>query len=455
MKLSERLRAGRTSGFDGDGQVLHAESDRRRYNTIKSMVHFRLVEQLDLATVTELPRDELRATIRLALQEITAAENLPLNRQERSMLVSDLMNEILGLGPIEPLVQDGAVQDILVNGPTRVYVEKNGVLHLTPVQFRDNDHLLQVIDKIVAGVGRRIDESSPMVDARLPDGSRVNVIIPPLSLDGPVLSVRRFGQNPLTMGELLSSQTITAEMVEYLRAAVASKLSVLISGGTGAGKTTLLNILSGDIPQSERIITIEDSAELRLHQPHVVRLEARPPNIEGRGEVTLTDLVKNSLRMRPDRIIVGEARGSEVMDMLQAMNTGHPGSMSTVHANSPRDALSRMEVMASMGTSFFSERAMRGLIAGAVNIVVQLARLPDGRRRVVSVCELTGMEGEVIAMQEVFSFQQRGVDEDGRIYGEFKGKGVGSIFTEHMGTHGINLRPAIFQFVREVQPAQP
>ncbi len=447
MKLSARLKSGKAcSGTLGNDPL----PERATYNSIKSMVHFRLVEQMDLATITGLPCDALASSVREALEEITAAEKVPLNRNERTTLISDLMNEILGLGPIEPLVKDPGIQDILVNGPDQVYVEREGFLHLTSIQFRDPDHLMQIIDKIVSSVGRRIDESSPMVDARLSDGSRVNVIIPPLALNGPVLSIRKFRQEPLTGEDLLKSLALTPEMLAFLQGAVRTKLNVLISGGTGAGKTTLLNVLSGFIPDSERVITIEDSAELQLLQPHVVRLESRPPNIEGRGEITLTDLVKNSLRMRPDRIIVGEARGAEVMDMLQAMNTGHPGSMSTIHANSPRDALSRMEVMSSMGTTFFSERALRGLLASAIHIIVQLARLPDGKRRMVSISEVSGMEGDEIVTRPVFVFRQKGVDENGRIYGTFCGTECESLFLEHIRTHGIHLDPHIFRLVQEV-----
>ncbi len=449
MKLSARIKTANTwpehsSGGNG--------LDRKTYNAIKSMVHFRLVEQLDLATITDLPREALAVSVRESLEAITSAENVPLNHRERTILISDLINEILGLGPIESLVSDPDIQDILVNGPDQVYIEKNGMLESTPVQFRDTDHLMQIIDKIVSLVGRRIDESSPMVDARLSDGSRVNVIIPPLALNGPVVSIRKFRETPLSEKDLIESLALTEEMLEFLKGVVKTKLNLLVSGGTGAGKTTLLNVLSGFIPDTERIITIEDSAELQLGQPHVVKLESRPSNIEGRGEVSLTDLVKNSLRMRPDRIIVGEARGAEVMDMLQAMNTGHPGSMSTVHANTPSDALSRMEVMSSMGTSFFSERALRGLLASAINVIVQLARLPDGKRRVISISEVHGMTGDDIAVSPVFMFSQKGVDDDGNIYGSFKGCCNTPFFMDHITTHGVNLDPEIFRFEREVKP---
>lgn len=445
MKLIEKIRSGK-SGADDYARVTDSGSlEQGVYHSIKSMVHFRLVEQLDLASVTQLPRESLAATIREVLREITAAENIPLNRRERIRLVSDLMDEILGLGPIEPLMADAGVQDILVNGCSHVYVERNGMLQLTPVQFRDNDHLMQVIDKIVSAVGRRIDESSPMVDARLADGSRVNVIIPPLALNGPVVSIRKFGRTPISWQNLVDRQSLTQEMLDFLRAAIHAKLNILISGGTGAGKTTLLNVLSEFIPETERIITIEDSAELRLHQPHVVSLESRIANTEGRGEVRLTDLVKNSLRMRPDRIIVGEVRGAEVMDMLQAMNTGHPGSMSTIHANSPKDALSRMEMMAGMASTFFSEKALQIYIASAINIVVQLARLPDGKRRTVSISELTHIKDDEIRMRDIFLFSQEGVDENGRIFGMFRGMGVPECL-KHIETRGLRLAPETFQF---------
>ncbi|MGD9504768.1 MAG: CpaF family protein [Syntrophobacteraceae bacterium] len=451
MKLSERLKSGRQRCAAEAGEPGDCGLDVGAYNSVKSMVHVRLVEQLDLSSVADLPRESLADAIRETLQEITAAESLPLNKAERSMLASDLMNEIMGLGPLEPLMADASVQDILVNGCMRVYVEKEGVLKLTPIRFRDDDHLMQVIDRLVSAVGRRVDESSPMVDARLADGSRVNVIIPPLSLNGPVLSIRKFSHEALSMRRLIESGSLTREMEDYMRAAVKTRLNVLISGGTGVGKTTLLNILTGFIPDSERIITIEDSAELRLHQSHVISLEARPGNVEGRGSVTLTDLVRNSLRMRPDRIIVGETRGGEVMDMLQAMNTGHPGSMGTIHANTPRDALSRIQVMADMGASSFSERALKGLVSSALDVIVQLARLPDGKRRITCIAEVTGMQGENISTQEVFSFEQEGVDGQGCVQGAFRGSGVASSFLEHFKAHGMPVNPDIFTFRREVR----
>lgn len=450
MKLGELRKRKNLAFYSGVGRS-GSGLDTRTYNSIKSQVHFSLVKKLDLASVADMPKEELSFLIKQTLQDIASREKLPLNQDERTTLISDLLNEILGLGPIEPLMQDESIQDILVNGHSSVYIERRGVLELTPIRFRDDEHLMQIIDRIVSSIGRRVDESSPMVDARLEDGSRVNVIIHPLALDGPILSIRKFGQNPLTIDDLISYGTLPAEIAAYLEAAVKSKLNILISGGTGAGKTTLLNILAGYIPDNERIITIEDSAELRLQQPHVVRLESRPANVEGKGEVTLTDLVRNSLRMRPDRIIVGESRGAEVLDMLQAMNTGHPGSMSTIHANSPKDALSRMEVMLSMGTSVFSEMAMKALLGSAINIIVQLARLPDGKRILMSVSEMAGTAGDDFALQDLFKFEQYGVDARGNIYGCFKATGKVSMFLDHMKSHGLELEKEIFRLVREVR----
>ena len=444
MKLSERLKSDDAWADYREKILARASLDRPTYDRLKNQVHSRLVEQLDIASVTDLPREALAASIRTSLEQITTANNLPLNRKERSGLIRDLMDEILGLGPIEGLIQDESVQDILINGHDQVFVERRGLLERTEIEFRDNDHLRQIIDRIVSAVGRRVDESSPMVDARLPDGSRVNVIIPPLALMGPVVSIRKFGRIPINIQDLIRSQALTQPMDQFFESAVQSKLNILISGGTGAGKTTLLNALSGYIPPAERIVTIEDSAELRLNQPHVVGLESRPPNIEGKGEVTLTDLVKNSLRMRPDRIIVGEARGAEVMDMLQAMNTGHPGSMSTIHANTPKDALSRMEVMAGMGTALFSERALRGLIASAIHLIVQLARLPDGSRRVMSISEIRGMADEPVAVVPLVVFKQDGVDDEGRVYGRFTGTGAESAYMDHIRAHGLEMPADLF-----------
>ncbi|MBI9092836.1 MAG: CpaF family protein [Desulfobacterium sp.] len=402
------------------------------------------MERLDLSTVTDLSRAELETAIRNMLNEITLNQDMPLNKQERALLVSDLVHEITGLGPLEEYINDDSVQDILVNGHSQVIVEKNGILEVTPIQFRDDKHLMHIIDKIVSGVGRRIDESSPMVDARLADGSRVNVIIPPLALDGPMMSIRKFGKHQLTGADLMAKGSMGRGMYEFLRAAIRSKLNILVAGGTGAGKTTLLNVLSENIPDTERIITIEDSAELRLSQSHVVRLESKPPNVEGKGEATLTDLVKNSLRMRPDRIIVGETRGGEVMDMLQAMNTGHPGSMSTVHANTPKDALSRMEVMANMGTVSYSEKALQTLISSAIDIIVQLARLADGKRRVISITEVRGLKEDSVDLAELFKFEQKGTDADGNVLGKFMGKSIIPHCFRHIIFSGLELDETIF-----------
>ena len=450
MKLTEKLGKSHSSGSlsmkIGQADRLNLQS----YNKIKSMVHSRLVDLFDLGAIDDVPKETLRGWIKDVISDVTTAENVPLNARERGTLITDVMNEILGLGPIEPLLQDDSVQDILVNTYSQVYVERSGILESTSIQFRNNDHLMQIIDRVVSAVGRRIDESSPMVDARLPDGSRVNAIIPPLAIDGPMLSIRKFGYSPLRLEDLIVNESIVPEIVEFLEAAIKSKLNILISGGTGSGKTTLLNILSGFIPISERIITIEDSVELQLQQPHVVKLESRPPNVEGRGEVTLRDLVRNSLRMRPDRIIVGEVRGAEAMDMLQAMNTGHPGSMSTIHANSTRDALSRLEVMLSMGATTISERALMSLMSSAINMIIQLTRLPDGKRRMISLSEITGMQGDIIAMQEIFVFEQEGVDSSGNILGSFRSTGIQSSYLEHMKRAGAGLNPNIFNFSKRV-----
>ncbi len=420
---------------------------RDAYQELKSRVHHKLIEKLDLATIDTIPQDQLRGQVRLALEAIIAGETLPLSRADREKLTEEVVHETLGLGPIEPLLADPTLSDILVNGHDQVYVERFGKLELTGVKFKDDNHVRQIIDRIVAAVGRRVDESSPMVDARLPDGSRVNAIIPPLSIDGPVLSIRRFGANPLTANDLLTFESMTPAMLELLKGAVKAKLNILISGGTGAGKTTLLNVLSGFVPGEERVVTIEDAAELQLQQEHVVRLETRPPNIEGRGRITQRDLVRNALRMRPDRIIVGEVRGDEALDMLQAMNTGHDGSMTTVHANTPRDSLSRIETMVLMAGLELPEKAIREQIASALNVVVQIARLTDGRRRVTNVAEIVGMEGNVVTMQDIFVFERLGVSEDGTVLGRFKPTGIRPKFAERLFVAGVHLPPGIFDDV--------
>jgi pilus assembly protein CpaF len=417
--------------------------DTARYE-LKARVHRQLIERLDLTKLSLLPPESVQQQIRRIVEDMLVDDETPLTRHEREQMVVEVQHETFGLGPIEPLMQDPTVNDILVNGPRDVYVERRGKLQKTSAIFRDNAHLMQIIERIVSAVGRRVDESSPMVDARLKDGSRVNAIIPPLALDGPVLSIRRFAVDPFKMSDLLTFGTLTGPLAEVLRGAVRARLNILVSGGTGAGKTTMLNILSNAIPGDERIVTIEDSAELQLQQDHVVRLETRPANIEGAGAVTQRDLVKNALRMRPDRIVVGEVRGGEVLDMLQAMNTGHDGSLSTVHANSTRDALSRIETMVLMSGIALPVRAMRDYIASALDLIIQLARLSDGTRKLVRVTEIVGMEEDVITTQDIFLFEQQGVDEQGRVRGYHRATGVRPRFCERLERAGIQLPPELF-----------
>jgi pilus assembly protein CpaF len=406
------------------------------HHELKHELHQKLIEKLDLQTIERLPREQLRDELRQIMTHLLAQSDLPLNRVEREQMVEELLDEVTGLGPLEPLLADTTISDIMVNGYNTVYVERFGKLELTPVRFRDNAHLQQIIVRIVSRVGRRIDESSPMADARLPDGARVNAIIPPLAIDGPVLSIRRFGGSPLRVKDMVAINSATPEMLAFLAACVKAKLNCIISGGTG--KTTMLNALSSFIPDGERVVTIEDAAELQLQQRHVVRLETRPPNIEGRGEVLPRDLVKNALRMRPDRIVIGECRGGEVMDMLQAMNTGHEGSMTTVHANTPRDALSRIEAMVGMGGVTMSEALIRQTIARALNIVIQLSRGTDGKRRITSVAEITDMQAGVITMQEIFKFEQTGTDAQGKIQGQFRFTGIRPRALDRIERYGID-----------------
>jgi pilus assembly protein CpaF len=402
-----------------------------------------LIDSIDLTKLSTLETERVKLEIRRVLEELVMAESLPLSRPDRDRLVTEVQHEVFGLGPLEFLMKDPEITDILVNTHKLVYVERHGKLEKTDVRFRDDAHLMQIIERIVSRIGRRIDEASPMVDARLPDGSRVNAIIPPLALDGPILSIRRFGVEPLRMNDLVQLNSLPEQLVEVLRACVRSRLNILISGGTGAGKTTLLNCLSNFIPEEERIVTIEDSAELRLQQEHVVRLETRPANIEGSGMVTQRDLLKNALRMRPDRIIVGEVRGVEAVDMMQAMNTGHDGSISTVHANSSRDALSRLETMMGMADVNLPERAMREQVASALQIIIQLSRLSDGSRKLIELSEITGMEGNVITMQLIFQFDQRGV-ENGRVVGEFVATGVRPKFLDRLEKYGYKVPNSYF-----------
>ena len=418
---------------------------RDTYQELKSRIHRRLIESLDLSNLEHIPPEVLEREIRGAVEGLVQAERTPLNRVERDQLVVEVLHETLGLGPLEPLLHDPNIADILVNGPRQVFVERFGKLERTDVVFKDDGHLMHIIERIVSQVGRRVDEASPMVDARLPDGSRINAIIPPASLTGPVLSIRRFGQDPLRMKDLLAFETLAPPMAEVLTGAVRARLNVLISGGTGTGKTTLLNILSEAIPPTERIITIEDSAELQLHQTHVVRLETRPASIEGTGLVTQRDLVRNALRMRPDRIIIGEVRGSEVLDMLQAMNTGHDGSLSSIHANSARDALTRLETMVLMSGISIPERAIREWVCSALDLIIQLARFSDGTRKIVRVSEIVGMEGNVITTQDIFVFEKEGINELGMVAGRHRATGIRPAFAEQLKQAGILLPAELFE----------
>jgi pilus assembly protein CpaF len=415
------------------------------FQEMKIRIHRRLIDKLDLGKMELMTNSELVREIASVIESLIISEGTPLNQMERDRLIVEIQHETFGLGPLEPLLADYQISDILVNNASKVYIEKGGKLIRTDVCFRDNAHLMQVIERIVSKVGRRIDESSPYVDARLPDGSRVNVIIPPLALDGPVLSIRRFGLDPLGMKNLLEVGALDQRMAVLLQGAVETRLNILVSGGTGTGKTTLLNSLSAFIPHNERVVTIEDSAELHLKQEHVVRLETRPANIEGKGEVTQRDLLRNALRMRPDRIIIGEVRGGEALDLLQAMNTGHDGSLSTVHANSSRDAIARLETMVLMAGLDLPERAIKEQIASALNLVVQLIRFSDGTRKVVKITEITGMEGNTIVMHDVMVFEQKGIDKEGRVLGEFKATGVRPRFAQRFQLHGYELPPGMFE----------
>jgi pilus assembly protein CpaF len=424
--------------------------ERSDYQQVKADLHRKILDRLDLEKLGRSTGDSAREEVLILIRSSVNSEAVPLSFAEREQLSREILDEIFGLGPLEPLLKDPTISDILVNRFDRVYIERAGKLEITGLSFKDNQHLMQIIDRIVSRIGRRVDESSPMVDARLQDGSRVNAIIPPLALDGACLSIRRFGHEKINARNLLDYKTLTEPMLELLSAMVKGRLNLLISGGTGAGKTTVLNVLSGYIPNSERIVTIEDAAELQLKQEHVVRLETRPPNIEGKGAVRMRQLVINSLRMRPDRIVVGEVRGEEAFDMLQAMNTGHEGSLTTVHANSPRDALARIENMVSMANLNIPERAIRQQIANAVHAVVQVARLSDGSRKVITVSEVTGMDGEMITLQDVFVFDRSGIDESGKVRGVFHSTGHPPHFAERLATAGCRLSPALFESRMEV-----
>ncbi len=437
------------------GTSLHAPASRpaepqtddglEQWYDLKSRIHRKLVEQLDLTALSQRNSDEVRDEVRQAVAELCSQENALLNVNERQRLIEEILDETFGLGPLEALLKDPSISDILINGPKQVYVERKGKLAIASVKFRDNGHLLHIIDKICSSVGRRCDEVTPMVDARLKDGSRVNAIIPPLAIDGPSLSIRRFGKDPITWDDYVRFKSIAPEMVEFLQACVHGALNILVVGGTGSGKTTLLNNLSSFIPDTDRIVTIEDAAELQLRQPHVVRLESRPPNIEGKGRIAIRDLLINSLRMRPDRIVVGECRGPETLDMLQAMNTGHDGSMTTIHANSTRDAMQRVETMVMMAGFDLPVKAIRQQFASAIHLLVNAARLTGGPRKIMSITEVQGMEGEAVTMQEIFKFEQLGIDASGKAYGHFIATGLRPAFLERLNAHGAKIDPAIFE----------
>jgi pilus assembly protein CpaF len=446
MALRERLikeTAQNGAALFGRGVEEQGQGTGHVFQEMKARLHRAIINRMDLTKLGQLEPEQIHAEVARLAEELLTVENAPLSSSDRERLVGEVRHELFGLGPLEPLLADPTISDILVNSPKQVYIERGGKLEVTNIEFKDDEHLMRVIERIVSQVGRRIDEASPMVDARLQDGSRVNAIIPPLSLDGPVLSIRRFGAEPLRMSSLIEKSALTKEMAEMFEMCVRARLNVLISGGTGAGKTTLLNALSSYIPDDQRIVTIEDSAELQLQQPHVVRLETRPANIEGKGEITQRDLVKNALRMRPDRIVIGEVRGGEAIDMLQAMNTGHDGSLTTIHANTPRDALARLETMIQMTGMRLSDRAMRQQVASALDLVIQAARLSDGTRRITSISEITGMEGETITMQEIFHFERRGVGSDGKVIGRFRPTGVRPRFAERLKQYGMQM-PRIF-----------
>ena len=447
MRLSERLKRPAIPDViqQNTSVSAYAETTPEIFQQIKNAMQNRLIEELNLSELEGMGRDEMVRHVRPHLDRSASDPQLPLNRAERMRLVQELLDEMLGLGPLEPLLTDPAISDILVNGPQVVYVERKGKLEKVPVRFRDNAHLLHVIQRIVSRVGRRVDESTPMVDARLQDGSRVNAIIPPLALDGPALSIRRFGAKALSHEDLLKNRSIMPEMIEFVAAVVKCRANVMVSGGTGTGKTTFLNMLSSFIPNHERVITIEDSAELRLQQEHVVRLETRPPNIEGKGEVTARMLVKNALRMRPERIVIGEIRGEEIIDMLQAMNTGHDGSMATIHANTPRDAMSRAAAMMSMSGIKFSEELCALTISRALHFVVQLERGVDGGRRCISVAEVGDPEGPVVLTHDIFVFQQETVDETGKVRGTYRATGYVPKFLNKLEQIGIKLSPSLFK----------
>jgi pilus assembly protein CpaF len=445
MQDDGRKKTATAGNGNGSGNGDHAKALNDRSHGLKARIHRRMVERINLASLDTIDPELLRSQIGQIIETLLQEEGLPMSEAKRSALEQEVLNETFGLGPIEPFLHDPDVADILVNTYGQVYIERYGQLELTEAKFDDDEHLMKIIDRIVSRVGRRIDESSPMVDARLPDGSRVNAIIPPLALDGPVLSIRRFGVRTLHVDDLLEIGSISEGMAELLKGAIRARLNMLISGGTGSGKTTLLNALSQFIPVEERIVTIEDAAELQLLQPHVVRLETRPPNIEGKGQITQRELVRNSLRMRPDRIVVGEVRGNEVLDMLQAMNTGHDGSLTTVHANSSRDALHRLETLMLLTGVNLPSAAMREQISSALDVIIHVSRMADGTRRVVSVSELVGMERDVVAMQEIFAYKKTGVSDEGKVVGRYEATGIRPKFADRLKVAGIDVSSALFR----------
>jgi pilus assembly protein CpaF len=447
MKLVERIsqKEGTTPQQQQRSMIGGQSAKRERsamadgFQQLKLAVHNRLFETLDVSRLESLEANMASQKVTTAISEILDEEGRLLTDADRARLIEEIKNELLGLGPLEPLLWDDEITDILVNGPSQVYVERGGKLYLTDVSFQDDQHLMLIIDRIVSQVGRRVDEASPMVDARLPDGSRINAVIPPLALDGPALSIRRFGKRRYLVDDLVAKDSITPDMVEFLRAIIRARLNVLVCGGTGSGKTTMLNCISAFIPVDERVVTIEDSAELVLQQPHVVRLETRPPNVEGKGEVTARELVRNTLRMRPDRIIVGEVRGSEVFDMLQAMSTGHDGSLCTIHANTPRDSMGRLEMMMLLGGWSIPQRAMRQQISSALNVIVHVSRMSDGTRKVMKISELVGMEGEMIMMQDLYEFHRTGINAQGKVLGQFRKTGIRSAYKDRIEAYGYTM----------------
>jgi pilus assembly protein CpaF len=427
------------------GRLFNPQSYTPEYQALKFALHRKLLDRINLEALSSVASERVRNEVRSAVAKLVEEERTPLNISEKDRVIEEVLDEVFGLGPLEPLLADPTISDILVTTPALVYVERAGKLYRTPVEFKDNAHLLRIIEKVVSRVGRRVDESSPLVDARLPDGSRVNAAIPPVAVDGPLLSIRRFGRVPLRPEDLVKNLTLTSGMLQLLEACIRARLNIVVSGGTGAGKTTLLNALSAFIPEDERIVTIEDAAELRLNQIHVARMETRPPNIEGNGAIRIRQLVINALRMRPDRIIVGEVRGEEALDMLQAMNTGHDGSLTTIHANSPRDAVGRLEVMVGMANANMGVRSIRQQVSSAVDVFVQIARFSDGSRRISAITECVGMEGDSITMQDIFTFEKTGVTENGRVTGRFHATGIRPKFYERLKTAGMQLPSSVFQ----------